>query len=138
MMSIFHSEIPKTDHNHELVVQVARLLNESDVYQCTFVASQGKLLSMHDYSEGGFEGGGYYYDSWSCIHGLLENIHGTYHRPGKLERLAVKYRFLEQINRKLNEKSASLWDDFERVVRERDEARRAIIHMEVERCKSEA
>ena len=73
---MYYSDIPKRDQDHGLMVQIARLLNESDVYICHFVAIGKELYGMIDNASQMYcEGGGYSYELFhpatflECIHG---------------------------------------------------------------------
>ena len=50
------------DYGQEMFNQIARLLNESDVFLCVFVAIKGRLYAMIDIESNDLTGAGYYYD----------------------------------------------------------------------------
>ena len=63
-------------YKHELMEEIARILNESDVFICYFVASNGRLLGICDIVMNGYAGTGYYYMEWIHPSVLLSCVKG--------------------------------------------------------------
>jgi hypothetical protein len=63
-------------YKHELMVEIARILNESKVFIYYFVAMNGRLLGMCDIELNDYAGNGYYYKEFFHPSVLLSCVKG--------------------------------------------------------------